>query len=897
MICPICESDVSPNETVCRGCGAPVVPEKKDKTSYALPVGASLKDGQFTIGRLLGKGGFGVTYLGSDVHLRRSVAIKELFPSGCQRDNESLVPGPSWPAQKLAIAKDKFLNEARVLAQFHHPNIVHVYTSFEQNNTAYMVMEYVKGRTIQQLIREFTTIPEPEAVDYTTQLADALRHLHDSNILHRDIKPGNVLVADDGRVTLIDFGTAREFAVDSAKQMTTMLTPGYAPLEQYTRSGKVGPYSDIYSLGATVYHMLTGQQPIAATDQANGAILVPPRQLNGDVSVVVSDAVMWAMQSDSTQRPQTIDEFLGALEGQIEGPKGRRRATHALDATGSDDNPYKQRIEQILDELSAGTPAAPRGAHDQRIDQIATQLSAITSIAVPAFPVCPGCAQPTVKELRGDTPTKNCPICRKTEMVIRDTSLTHCPICREGRLTRHQLDPASVFCPICRSAPMKSEQRKRFGFAMMEVHVCQHCQTELKVVLGGKLRLDKIGADRFGAGRKHHDDALTLPEWQQISGRAQEYLECEDCHAQLDVIPDKHALAIGWYSEDPHGVAAKAARQALPRLVWANLAAGLSPRTPNATCPGCRSEFEMTPETQEIKAVKVNAQEYPWSQRILNKPVPFRNWFLVDAGKRSPTPGYLCSNCRTEFDQNEKLLKLVFAGSAALAGREGESHSREGWHRIALGMPTRSEEAALRDELTKLHIKKQEEQEHYFKEEARYQGELREELDQLIHAAFVAGHVPILLKDTSIFLLEGEIVYWESPAKRNQRTSVSGDRTWTFETSGVLFLTNQRMIFASKVDTWQHSLDEIEKIVIEDSYQSRIVAVYRKGYSVPVGFDIGASEFTVTTEYSNHTVRGGARDFAVLALAIRARQLGEEPPDASKLITEPVKKSTHNSEK
>lgn len=876
MICPICETEVSPNETMCRACGAPIAPEQKGKVSYSLPVGAVLLDGQFTIGRVLGKGGFGVTYLGSDTHLRRSVAIKELFPSGCVRRGEAMEPGPGWPVQKLEIAKDKFLNEARVLAQFQHPNIVHVYTSFEQNNTAYMVMEYVRARTVQHLIREFGVIPEPEAIDYTVQLTDALKLIHGSSFLHRDIKPGNLLVADDGRVTLIDFGTAREYAADFTKQMTTMLTPGYAPLEQYTRSGKMGPFSDIYSMAATLYHMLTGQQPIAATDQANGAILAPPRQLNENVSEIVSEAVMWSMQMEAEQRPQTVDEFLGALSGRIAGPTSRRRVFRSIGSGIRDDNPYKQRIEQILDELAAGIPPAPRGDFDDRIDEITEALTAIGSATLPAFPVCPSCAKSSMRELKGDGQTRNCPICRKAELTIRDTDLTRCPICREGAMVRRQLETGALFCPVCHKQPMQIERRKRFGFALAEMWVCANCQCELRVMMGGRAKIEKASRDPFGAAKAHSDEALTLTEWRQISTRRDQYYVCNACQAQLDVAPDKAGLKMGWFERDPYGVGQKVARQIMPKHAWVNLSQGLPARSPNAVCPNCRSEFEINKDAQEIKPLAVNAREHAWSQRLLNKPIPFRNWYLADAGKRSPNFGFLCQSCRTEFDVAEKLLKLIWSGPGPLAGREGESHSREGWHRIAAGMPTRTEEQAMRDELTRLHIKKQEQQEHYYKEEAKYQAQLKEELDGLIHDAFIAGFVPVLPKETSIFMLEGETLYWESPAKRHQRTSVSGDRAWTFEISGVLMFTNQRIVFAAKTETWQHSLDEISRIQIEDEFQGRIVAVYVSGISSAVGFEIGPSEFTVTTEYSNHTLRGNAKDFVALTHAVRRRELGEE---------------------
>jgi len=181
----------------------------------------------------------------------------------------------------------------------------------------------------------------------------------------------------------------------------------------------------------------------------------------------------------------------------------------------------------------------------------------------------------------------------------------------------------------------------------------------------------------------------------------------------------------------------------------------------------------------------------------------------------------------------------------------------------------------MRDDLTKLYIKKQEQQENFFAEEAKFQEELKKELDGLIHSAFVEGYVPILLKDTSIFLLEGETLFWESPVKRNQRTSVSGAREWTFEIAGVLLLTNQRLIFASKLETWQHSLDEIEKIEVDDEYKGRMVAVYLNRRAVPVGFDVGPSEFTVTTEFSNHTIRANARDFVMVAKAVRAHEVSE----------------------
>src|SRR5262249_55420317 len=155
-------------------------------------------------------------------------------------------------------AKKGFLDEALILAQFQHPSIVQVYASFEENNTAYMVMEYLKGKTLATLLEGRGTIPERDAVGYIQQVGEALEVVHRANLLHRDIKPENIIVTDDRRVVLLDFGTAREFAAGRTRQMTAMLTEGYAPLEQYTQNARFGACIDVYALGGTLYHLLTG---------------------------------------------------------------------------------------------------------------------------------------------------------------------------------------------------------------------------------------------------------------------------------------------------------------------------------------------------------------------------------------------------------------------------------------------------------------------------------------------------------------------------------------------------------------------------------------------------------------------------------------------------------------
>src|SRR5271166_3295244 len=233
MRCVVCNSE-NPNSAVsCSCCGSPLRPETA--LTPALPVGTSLQGGLYSIGKVLGQGGFGITYLGSDSGLKRAVAIKEFFPQvqGCSRDGATVQPGGMITQLEYRQEKDKFLTEGQRLAQFQHPSIVKVFSLFEENNTAYMVMEFLRGKTLLDIVEEDGRLEERDAVAYIVQIAEALAVVHQGNMIHRDIKPENIMVAADNRAVLVDFGTAREFAAGKTRKMTTMLTPGYAPLEQY----------------------------------------------------------------------------------------------------------------------------------------------------------------------------------------------------------------------------------------------------------------------------------------------------------------------------------------------------------------------------------------------------------------------------------------------------------------------------------------------------------------------------------------------------------------------------------------------------------------------------------------------------------------------------------------
>jgi serine/threonine protein kinase/HAMP domain-containing protein len=267
---------------------------------------------EYRIDAVLGQGGFGVTYLASDVHLNAKVAIKEYLPCElAQRASDKSV-SPRWPEDSAVYQDglDNFLVEARTLATFRHPNIVRVARFFEANRTAYMVLEYERGKPLKQWWPGRKEVAEAELLSLLQPLLDGLAVVHGAGFLHRDIKPDNIYVRkEDGSLVLLDFGAARQ-AVGPANAMADVVTPGYAPPEQYD-NGAQGPWTDIYSLGATLYWMITGAKPPAAPARADGSVAMVSAQEagRGRYSDAFLGAVDWALSPDPAARPQDLQAF------------------------------------------------------------------------------------------------------------------------------------------------------------------------------------------------------------------------------------------------------------------------------------------------------------------------------------------------------------------------------------------------------------------------------------------------------------------------------------------------------------------------------------------------------------------------------------------------------------
>ena len=269
------------------------------------------------IERVLGAGGFGVTYLARDLGLDAWRAVKEYLPLnwGERRQDGTVGPRTGSDAEDYRWGLERFLDEARMLARFKHPHIVQVHRVFEAGGTAYMVMEYVEGRTLASVADAEGPLGESRVRAVLGALTDGLSSVHAAGLLHRDISPDNVMVRPDGTPVLIDFGAARHGLGEHSGALSSVLKPGYAPLEQYPPGRGQGPWTDIYGLGALAYWALSGSQPTAATERTRRDPLRPLSEVaTRRVSSGLSSAVEAALSVYSEGRPQSLDEWRKLLE-------------------------------------------------------------------------------------------------------------------------------------------------------------------------------------------------------------------------------------------------------------------------------------------------------------------------------------------------------------------------------------------------------------------------------------------------------------------------------------------------------------------------------------------------------------------------------------------------------
>ena len=278
---------------------------------------ARLQSGKYRIIRVLGQGGFGITYLAEHTMLDKLVAIKEFFPKEyCDRDASTshLTIGTRNSLEIVEMLKGKFIKEARNISRLHHPNIITIHDIFEENETAYYVMEYVEGSSLSDKVKNNGAMSETEALGYISKITKAVGYMHSMSMNHLDLKPANIMVREsDGEPILIDFGLSKQYDASGDQTSTTPIgiSHGFAPIEQY-RPGGVSvftPQTDIYALGATLFNLLSGQLPPHYSDILEDGL----PELPISVSSQTVDAVEHAMEIKKNKRPSSIEEFIKEL--------------------------------------------------------------------------------------------------------------------------------------------------------------------------------------------------------------------------------------------------------------------------------------------------------------------------------------------------------------------------------------------------------------------------------------------------------------------------------------------------------------------------------------------------------------------------------------------------------
>ncbi len=299
---------------VCPNCGYDNAQKKAG--SNCLEQGFCLA-GRYIIGRVLGIGGFGITYLAYDTVLSQKVAIKEYLPNefSTRVPTQAKVTVYTGDKEEQFLAGQKrFVDEAKKLAKFKNQNqIVSIFDCLDENNTSYIVMEYLCGKTVQEVLKKQGKIEPEKAVSIGLSVLKALETVHQAGILHRDISPDNIFLTEEGKVKLIDFGAARYATTSHSKSLSVIIKQGYAPIEQYRSRGEQGPWTDVYGVAATLYKMITGVTPEDSMERAVKDELLPPSKCGIKINKSLENAIMNGLNIPIEGRPKSAQAFYDEL--------------------------------------------------------------------------------------------------------------------------------------------------------------------------------------------------------------------------------------------------------------------------------------------------------------------------------------------------------------------------------------------------------------------------------------------------------------------------------------------------------------------------------------------------------------------------------------------------------
>ena len=294
MVCGNCFQESVNEYGICTACGYDNG-KNREEFPLALPAGSILY-GRYIIGKVLGQGGYGITYLAQDYQTKERVAIKEFFPDtmATRIGTTTVQPFSGSRGENFQYGRTTFLDEAKTMAEFNdNPNVAGVQMYFEENGTAYYVMEYIEGTSFDAYIRNHGgRLSWEDTARVMLPVLDALEAVHTKGIIHRDVTPDNIYITNDGTVKLLDFGAARHSLGNVSQSLDVILKHGFAPKEQYSRRGRQGPYTDVYAASASIYYALTGAKPDDAIERTTEDTMPLPTVLGAKISIELEDALL-----------------------------------------------------------------------------------------------------------------------------------------------------------------------------------------------------------------------------------------------------------------------------------------------------------------------------------------------------------------------------------------------------------------------------------------------------------------------------------------------------------------------------------------------------------------------------------------------------------------------------
>ncbi len=375
--CAFCAAKLT--DDVCEYCGKSIT-DYHAAPHWLLP--GTVLGGKYEVGAVLGEGGFGITYIGHDNVLDVKVAIKEYFPSGVvNRNNTSSMEISALVGDTQANfekGKQGFLSEARTLAKFsNEQSIVSVRDFFEENNTAYIVMEYLEGTDLKDYIHQKGKVSFQEALKMLSPIMSSLSKIHNQGLIHRDISPANIMILKDGFVKLLDFGAARNVSGTDEKSLSVLLKPGFAPEEQYRSKGNQGAWTDVYALSATLYKMVTGVTPDDAMNRLFSDEVVSPTELNEQVTPEQSAVILKGMSIYQKDRYQTVEELQKACNDALESKNNNAVNTHTepIEKTISKKSAQNTAVEKTINKKYSAVQPTSADIRQPVAEKIETPVS------------------------------------------------------------------------------------------------------------------------------------------------------------------------------------------------------------------------------------------------------------------------------------------------------------------------------------------------------------------------------------------------------------------------------------------------------------------------------------------------------------------------------------------